>query len=144
MVKIEKVLKEDIEEILELAENIFKQHMSNNKGYINYVTNWDMSVKLTLDDKIIGFYLFNDNDIFDDLFKNKNGVQGIALGVDSNYRGLGYGKQLIEESYKLFQDDYDYIWGIHLTSLDNEEDWKKRRTIFHKTTGSFTSYRFLK
>lgn len=143
MLKIEKIELNDIDGICELADIIFSEHMSGNKEYVNYSTNWDISVKLTLDGNIIGFYLFNDSNLSQDIFNDKRGVQGVALGVNSEYRDLGYGKMLIEESYKLFST-YDYIWGMHLSSLGNLEDWKKRRTILNEGSNLFLSYKFIK
>lgn len=143
MIKISNILSEDIEQILDLADNVFKEHMSGNKSYISNATDWDISVKLLLDDNIIGFYLFKRKNLYGEQFNNKIGVQGVALGLDEKYRGNGYGKMLIEKSYEL-KDNFDYIWGLHLQSLNNIDDWKKRRIIMNENSSIFTSYTFLK
>lgn len=144
--KIEPINENDISVILDLADIIFVGQLSDNKAYINSVADWSISVKLLLDGEIIGFYLFSSNDIphsDDASFINKNGIEGIALGVSEKYRGKGYGKMLIDESYRLFSNKFDYIWGLHLKSLNNIEDWKKRRTIIDNGGNIYISYKFL-
>ena len=54
------------------------------------------------------------------------GVQGVALALDPEYRGTGVGKQLINIPYAL---GYDYIWGMHLERLQNLDHWLKRREL---------------
>jgi GNAT superfamily N-acetyltransferase len=94
--------------------------------YLNAVVDWNLSVKLVLDNKIIGCYLFSEGSIdeYTDDFKDKKGIEGVALVVDKEYRNLGYGKLLIKYSESL---PYDYIWGQHLKGIGNLEHWKKRR-----------------
>jgi GNAT superfamily N-acetyltransferase len=146
-IKIEKINKEDIIEILELGDIIFKGQLNDNKTYIFYTTNWDISLKLTNKEKIIGFYLFKDINYpyQNNLFKNKKGIEGIALGVMEEYRNNGYGKYLINYSITYLSKNYDYIWGQHLNSLNNKEDWKKRRKIMKEFSNMFiTAYIFNK
>lgn len=143
---IYKINDNDIEDVLELGDNIFKGVLYDNKSYMYHATNWNISIKLVLDNKIIGFYLFSEGNIYynDPIFENKKGVQGVALGIDKKYRGNGFGNMLINKSYELFNNDFDYIWGQHIKSLNNLEDWKKKRTIVNDTNSSFMSYKFLK
>jgi len=77
--------------------------------YLKSVVNWDLSVKLTLDNKIIGCYLFAEGslDEYTDNFIGQKGVEGVALVLEKQYRNFGFGKLLIEYSETL---PYDYIW----------------------------------
>lgn len=145
-VQINKIEKNDIQEILEIGDEIFKNQLEDNKSYMYSATDWDISIKLVLNDEIIGFYLFNKTNIISDLniFKNKIGIEGIALGVKKEYRGLGYGNLLIEKSYELFKNDFDYIHGQHLKTLNNLDDWEKKRTILEFDDEMFLSYKFFK
>jgi ribosomal protein S18 acetylase RimI-like enzyme len=143
-IRIEHIERDDIKDILTLCDNVFASVIQGGiKNYVNYATNWDISIKLMKDDTIIGFYLFSIKKLSKfDIFKDKKGIEGIALGVDEKYRGLGYGNILINESINMFKNDYDYIWGKHLKRLNNLEDWKKKRTILKENKRFFISYVF--
>jgi len=114
--------------IMEMVAEEFKDLMSkeNSYRYLKAVVNWDLSVKLTLDNKIIGCYLFAEGslDEYTDDFIGQKGVEGVALVLEKQYRNSGFGKLLIEYSETL---PYDYIWGQHLKGIGNLEHWKKRR-----------------
>ena len=86
MVKIENINKADIDIICDLADVIFQEHMSNNKAYVFSATNWDISIKLTYNGDIFGFYLFKDSNLYQNIFNDKKGIQGVALGVTEEYR----------------------------------------------------------
>jgi GNAT superfamily N-acetyltransferase len=73
-------------------------------------------------------------------FKSLDGVEGVALGVDPDYKGLGVGKKLLEYSQRL---PYDYIWGQQYESLGNIEHWTKRREIAAYFPGLWLTYAFL-
>jgi DNA polymerase III alpha subunit (gram-positive type) len=65
------------------------------------------------------------------------GIQGVALGVSSEFKNLGIGKMLINYPATL---GYDYVWGYQLRALDNINDWLKRRKIYSETGNMFTTY----
>ena len=144
-IKIEKIKDEEIDEICRLANIVFSEFGHSSAGsYIKGATKWDISIKLTVDDVIAGFYLFNPGNLSETMFNHKKGIQGVALGVLKEFRGKGYGKMLIDKSYELFSKEYDYIWGMHLSVLKNLDHWKKRRNIMneHANTSLYFSYAF--
>ena len=114
--------------VIEMVAEEFKHLMSKSASYsyLKAVVNWDLSVKLVLDNKIIGCYLFAEGslDEYTDDFIGKKGIEGVALVLDKEYRNSGFGKLLIEYSESL---PYDYIWGQHLKGIGNLDHWKKRR-----------------
>ena len=141
--KIEHILDSDIEYILELADNVFKDSGMNNKTYINSAADWDISIKLVDPfGKIVGFYIFNENQLNRKEYIS-NGLQGVALGIDPEYKGLGLGKLLINYPIDNMGDRYDYIWGMHLKSLKNIDDWLKRRELI-SDQGCYITAGFLK
>lgn len=107
----------------------------------------------------IGFYCTKDKDIsmdyipkvgkhencevFIDLnqYVDKKGVEGVGLGVDPNYKGMGIGRMLIEYPQTL---DFDYIWGMQYASLGNIRDWLKRRELVAITPGIYFTLQNLK
>lgn len=124
---------EDIKEVLHICSIIFSNVMSPNevRGYIKSVAKWDISVKATIGDKIVGCYIFNEDPVMDqancskeDLSKYKKlkGIQGVALAVLPKFRGTGVGRLLRNYPLKL---NYDYIWGQHLKGLHNVDNWMK-------------------
>ena len=104
--------------------------------------------------KIIGVYLFNDNqiptnftvnnvkidflenpetlEIYNKLKKLK-GVEGMLLSIAPEYKNMGIGKKLIE--YSRNNLSADYIWGMQDKRFNNLNDWLKRRKLYY--TGEF-------
>jgi GNAT superfamily N-acetyltransferase len=146
---IKQIQESDIDEVLELANNVFNEQGINmdHKGYIGSVADWDISLKMVDDNsgEIIGFYVFNNDNIpvENDTYTD-NGLHGVALGIDSKYKGLGLGKQLINYPMENMGDRFDYIWGMHLKGLNNIEDWKKRRDIISDNGSLFITATKLK
>lgn len=138
--------------------------------YLSKAADWSVSVKATYQGKVVGFYLLTENQMYDYIlhymmrdyncysvkdcetknpgsirvnpmdFKSLDGVEGVALGVDPDYKGLGVGKKLLEYSQRL---PYDYIWGQQYESLGNIEHWTKRREIAAYFPGLWLTYAFL-
>ena len=98
-------------------------------------TNWDLSVLLVDDDDTVkGCYLLGnlqvDSIVKTDTYKNKKGVEGILLAVDTDIRGKGWGDVLKNYPSSL---GFDYIWGQQLKTLNNLQDWLKRRELVSET-----------
>ncbi len=151
-IKISSILELEKNEVLDICVEVFKNVMpqASVKGYINCSADWDLSVKATFEDKIVGCYILNENQIpipfksiryfndddsqWEDLSKyaKLKGIEGIALAVLPEYRDKGIGKAL--RNYPLTLD-YDYIWGQHYESLQNIQHWVKfgRRIVSHYT-----------
>jgi hypothetical protein len=56
------------------------------------------------------------------------------LVVDKEIRGQGWGNKLKEYPKTL---EVDYIWGQQLKTLNNLEDWLKRRELLGETVGVY-------
>lgn len=118
--------------------NWLYQYFSNHIGYREFAlivlsnTNWEISATLTDDyGDLYGVYLLGDAQVpIDKLCLNKyanlKGVEGIALAIDPNIRGLGYGNLLKDYPKSL---EIDYVWGQQLKSLNNLDMWLKRRKL---------------
>lgn len=98
--------------------------------------------------EIIGTYLLGNHDIFFNSFgilnhyNNKNGLEGVALCIHPDYRGLGYGRMLKE--YPANNIKVDYIWGIQLASLDNLENWANKRRLVYNRDGLYVTLQDIK
>jgi hypothetical protein len=98
-------------------------------------TNWDISAILLDDkDKIMGLYLLGDSQldslVVNDTYSNLKGVEGVVLAVSEEIRGQGWGNKLKDYPKTL---GVDYIWGQQLKTLNNLEDWLKRRELVAET-----------
>ena len=139
-------------------------------NYILKVADWDTSVKAVYEGNVVGFYFFSEHQLSDAIryymvrdyncyskrqcdekypgsividpveFDDLEGIEGVALGVNPEYKGLGIGKKLIEYSQNL---PYDYVWGQQLESLQNIDHWTKRREIAAYFPGLYLTYRML-
>jgi GNAT superfamily N-acetyltransferase len=108
--------------------------------FAEYYTDWELSRKLVLDGKMIGFYLLHEGSLNDlvsrynrykaleDLraYANKRGVEGIILFVLPCYRGKGYGN-LLKDLPRAF--GYDYVYGEQFKATDTIKHWLKRRRL---------------
>lgn len=139
-------------------------------NYLAKAADWEISVKATYQGKIVGFYLLSENQMGDYIhhymvrdyncysmqqcnkkhpgsikvdplkFKNLDGVEGVALGIDPEYKGLGIGKALMEYSQSL---PYDYVWGQQYEHLGNIQHWIKRREVAAYFPGLYLTYQML-
>lgn len=135
---IESISQRDIDTIMEMMVDIFSAHMSEGAliNYLNHATDWNLSKKLVYNGKIIGCYLFGEGDIVDlvshcdhiDLspFEGLRGIEGIAVAVLPEFRGTGLGNKLKDLPRSM---GYDYVYGQQLKSLNNLDDWLKRRFL---------------
>ena len=120
----------------------------------------NLSVKITLNNKIVGCYLLAEksaqefiNNIKTNNIKdfplnntkiyineiNGNGIQGIALAISKKYRGLNLGKQLKNYAKNL---QYDYIWGVQDKKLENINFWKKTRKLLAESNNRYATIEF--
>lgn len=104
-------------------------------------TNWDLSVMLVdEEDKLLGLYLFGNQQVssligpsfYDDI----KGVEGVLLAIDKSIQGQGWGNKLKDFSKTL---GVDYIWGQQLKTLDNLQDWLKRRILVGETENVYVT-----
>ena len=98
-------------------------------------SNWDISAMLVDENNDIkGVYLLGDSQLSslveDEKYVNLKGVEGVVLAVSEEVRGQGWGNKLKDFPKTL---DIDYIWGQQLKSLNNLEDWLKRRELIAET-----------
>jgi GNAT superfamily N-acetyltransferase len=138
---------EKFELVLELAAKIFRKHMpvKELKQFLISQTDLKLSQLAYFKNEIIGFYLIGDNQVPDNLSddqllipKNEydrilemNGIEGIALAVLPDFRGIGVAKLLIGESYNVARRlGKNYIWGQQYKTLNNLDEWKNRRIHF--------------
>lgn len=144
-IKIEKIQKDDIDEVVDMASKIFSNVMSyeDNQQYIRSVTDFDLSCKLTNNGEIIGCYLIAPIKLA--RLKGRKGLEGIALAVKEEYRGKGLGNKLKDwfESYAK-DNDYDFIFGQHLKGLHDIDSWLKRREIYKEDRLSYYTIKYLK
>ena len=98
-------------------------------------SNWDISAMLVDENNNIkGVYLLGDSQLSslveDEKYINLKGVEGVVLAVSEEIRGQGWGNKLKDFPKTL---EIDYIWGQQLKSLNNLEDWLKRRELVAET-----------
>lgn len=76
------------------------------------------------------------------LLKDLKGIEGVALGVFSEYRGRGIGRKLMD--YPAMLKGIDYIWGYQLKSLHNLDHWMKRRKLYFENDHLYITYQIIK
>ena len=129
---IQTIEEKDIDYIIEMSVKLFSEAAKYEySGLFFYcMTDFTISKKAVLDGKIIGCYLLNDESVHSyemnrlenlDRYKTLRGLQGVALGIMKEYRGLSYGRQLRDSAHSL--NEYDYIWGFQGKSLNNLGSW---------------------
>ena len=127
----------DIKECLDICNIVFFKHMSTVRSYIQQTADWDLSLKAIYDDKIVGCYILNEDSItcfksntgFDvTKYTNLKGLHGVGLAVLEEYKGLGIGRALRDYPCNNMYG-FDYIFGMHLESLKNLDNWKKIREV---------------
>ena len=75
-------------------------------------------------DKIIGGFYMAPTDIpfHVEELEGLRGLEGVCLFLLPEYKGRGLGRKL-RDCPKLLKEQFDYIWGQHLASLDNLQNW---------------------
>lgn len=131
-ISIETIEENDIDKIIEFSVKLFSEATGNYfPGLFFYdMTDFSISKKAVLNGKIIGVYLLNDVSVLSngmhrcenlDSYFNLSAIQGVALGIQKEFRGLNYGRKLRDSILSL--DEYDYIWGFQGKCLNNLENW---------------------
>jgi len=151
-VEIRKMTTEDIPKIYERLQEVYeKTNMSNQKIWdviLEEEPDANFSFVATVGGEIAGFYFISAIPIPQiegipyDEFEDTVGVEGVALGVFPEFKNMGIGKKLIEQSQTTL--DADYIWGMQLKSLKNIDDWLKRRELYYETPTYYITYQFLR
>jgi len=117
-----------------------------------------ISIKASIDDKIVGCYLLAEKSLnlfFEQIksnsltdfpkdeteiyFKEKisdKGLQGISLAVLPEYKNMGIGSKLKNYTYSL---GYDYIWGVQDKKLNNIDFWKNTRELIVESNTHYTT-----
>lgn len=125
----------DKPKIISMCSIIFSNLMTydDNNTYIKRSTDFNKSVKLVIDDEIIGAYLVKEKRINDKL-----GLEGVALAIKPSYRKYGLGEKLKDwlENYAK-DNNYDFIFGEHLKGLNNIDYWLKRRELYGEDKDCF-------
>lgn len=125
---------------IEWAFEYFKDVVDKRYFYaiVAQETNWDLSARLVDDnDKVMGLYLLGDEQISSlvmdkkiDKYWPQKGVEGVLLAIDPSIRKQGWGNKLKNYPSTL---GFDYIWGQQLKTLNNLQDWLKRRVLIAQT-----------
>lgn len=113
-------------------------------------------ILLKYNNKIVGFHLFGEYSIFDgndkntvwleetEIYKNKNGLQGVIMGILPEYTKMGGGTFMIEHEKRILALEYDYIWGGAYKTLNNINFWLKSRRLIGESVNSYQTIMDLK
>ena len=96
---VEPIEDRDIDHILEMCMALFTEAVGHeyHDYFFYFMSDFSISRKAVLDGKIIGCYLLNEDSIFGndinfkedmDTYKSGKPLQGVALGIFREYRGL--------------------------------------------------------
>ena len=145
--RIAPVEEEDIDYILVMCSRLFTEAVNDYYPELFFYcyADFSISLKATLNGKIIGCYLLNKEAIdsqqaegFENLerYHKLKGVQGVALGILKEYRGLSYGRQLRDSVLQM--TEYDYVWGYQVKTLNNLQNWiRSGRRLVGETESSY-------
>ena len=131
---VEPILEMDIYPICKMCVELFSEATGNvyTEEFFAFMSDFSISRKAVLNGKIIGCYLLNDDSILSYNFSSiedlsnyhyQEGLQGVALGILKEYRGLSFGRKLRDSALML--PHIDYIWGFNVKILNNLENWKR-------------------
>lgn len=140
------ITKDRRNEVIDWSFEFFK-HLINKPNFSYTViqkTNWSNSAMLVDEnDEILGVYLLGDTQLksilLTDDYNNLKGVEGVLLAVDTSIRGKGWGNKLKDYPNIL---GFDYIWGQQFKTLNNLDDWLKRRQLIAVTNDCYITAEF--
>ena len=120
-----------------------------------------LSIYLELNGKVEGCYLLNEKSaqtFIEEIENNKikdfpkdqtkiyikekiegRGLQGIALAINPELKGLGLGQMLKDWVKNL---NYDYIWGVADKKLENIENWRNTRELLAESPERWATIQF--
>lgn len=136
---------EDLEEVVELVNFTLRNTTNGHYGNVGYIIEFqgicESSLKMTLDNKIIGFHDLSAGNIdLRDLkehrfkedmlsYNEKSGLEGFVFVIHPDYQRKGYGSLFLEYEKSFFKGKYDYIFGACDIVLNNIEFWNKHRRV---------------
>lgn len=159
--RIEPIQTSDIDEIIHHCITTFRGQGLTDEAIVaftDHATDWTISKKIVTD-RIVGFYLLHGDSVADwatsrlawassqdcyslydnceikeDLsqYRGLPGVEGIALVVLPEYRGLGYGHRLKSLPREM---GYQHVFGEHFKSSYNLHHWLKSRRLIAECNG---------
>lgn len=141
------IKKEQISKILDWSIN-FIDLMDEDyfRWYILENSDLDKSfVLLDDEDKVQGGYLLGNNQIHNYIadsskFNGLQGVEGVVLFIEKEFRGKGWGDKLKDAPKEL---GVDYIWGQQFKDLNNLNDWLKRRELIDEQNNVYITAEIL-
>lgn len=139
--------RKDTKEILHVCSIALKNVWGNDAAtYTIRATDWNNSLKLVDNGKVIGCYLLKHSDLPDrldqddakidlNILEGFKGLEGVALCLLPEFKGQGLGNKLKAAVKSI---PHDYIWGQQMKELNNIENWTKSdRIIAGKTNGIY-------
>lgn len=144
-IKIRQYSNDDFDAVFGMLQDVYSKLAGASAKWIWSVIesecegNFSNSVIITVDENVAGFYFLHPSNLpeNEEITEEMRGIQGVALGVSSEYKNHGIGKMLINYPTSM---GYDYVWGYQLKMLDNINDWLKRRKIYADTGNMFITY----
>lgn len=128
---------ERLDEVINFSYQFFSETMPLNafSAYLRGVSNLDISfILVDENDSLMGVYLLGNTQVTEMIeapkYEDLIGVEGVLLAVDESIRGFGFGNRLKDIPKTL---GVDYIWGQQFKSLNNLQDWLKRRELVGMT-----------
>jgi len=144
--------KEDAENAINLCDKIFKDStfkcsQQNNKNRLLSLVDYNKSIKMIVNGKIVGVYLLSNKESMNDFMEflkkegspvtivdqklfeqlsDKNGIQGLVVGLLKEFRQNGLGEILLQYPKSL---GFDYVWGCQTHGVSDVSKWLKRRKL---------------
>jgi hypothetical protein len=164
-ISISKIQNSDIDDVIDVLYSVFGHLEVDKEALKKRVTPRllnNLSIKISLNNKIVGCYLLAEksaqefiNDIKLDKIKDfplndtkiyydnitGNGIQGIALAISEEHRGMSLGKELKNYAKNL---GYDHIWGVQDKRLENINFWMKTRELLAESSSRYATIEFFK
>ena len=131
IVEFRKIREDEVSAAITVGHESFKDIIGGSYKELYNSIMWSMvsmdnTWVATYRDKIIGGYFLEYNNINDycisESYKDKVGLQGVALFLLPEFRGMGIGRVLRNIPLEM---PVDYVWGMHYNALNNTDKWVK-------------------